>query len=51
MANKLVEVRAVRMICDPILKDGVLKQLADSGAALAVAEESPISGTFSLWRR
>jgi nitrogen regulatory protein PII len=33
MAVKLVEVRAVRIICDPVLKDGVLKQLADFGAA------------------
>jgi nitrogen regulatory protein PII len=33
MAVKLVEFRAVRMICDPALKDSVLKQLTDFGAA------------------
>jgi hypothetical protein len=33
MDVKMTEVRAVRIICDPVLKDGVLKQLTDFGAA------------------
>jgi hypothetical protein len=32
MFENMKEVRSVRIICDPVLKDGVLKQLADFGA-------------------
>jgi hypothetical protein len=32
MSAKLTEVRVVRIICDSVLKDGLLKQLHDLGA-------------------
>jgi hypothetical protein len=31
MEEKMTEVRSVRIICDPVLRDGVLKQISDFG--------------------
>jgi hypothetical protein len=31
MPENMTEIRSVRIICDPVLKDGVLKQIAEFG--------------------